>query len=63
MNRELKKFPFSEGPITQEADLITDALVSMNQNKLLTINSQPKANGVRSDDAIFGWGPAKGYIY
>ena len=35
----------------------------MNQSKLLTINSQPNVNGVPSSDPIFGWGPAKGYIY
>ncbi|KXN92415.1 Methylenetetrahydrofolate reductase 2, partial [Leucoagaricus sp. SymC.cos] len=29
----------------------------------LTINSQPAVNGARSDDKIFGWGPANGYIY
>ena len=30
---------------------------------LLTINSQPMVNAVKSDDPVFGWGPANGYIY
>ena len=30
---------------------------------LLTINSQPVANGVKSTDPVFGWGPSNGYIY
>jgi methylenetetrahydrofolate reductase (NADPH) len=35
----------------------------MNSNYLLTINSQPKVNGVRSNDPKFGWGPENGYVY
>ena len=29
----------------------------------MTINSQPHVNGVNSKDPVFGWGPAKGFIY
>ena len=35
----------------------------MNTNKLLTINSQPKVNGVKSNNPTFGWGPENGYVY
>lgn len=35
----------------------------LNQNKLLTINSQPAVNGLSSSDAKFGWGPENGYVY
>lgn len=35
----------------------------MNKNKLFTVNSQPRVNGASSTDPIFGWGPAKGFIY
>mmetsp|Transcript_10826 Transcript_10826/g.13616 ORF Transcript_10826/g.13616 Transcript_10826/m.13616 type:complete len:250 (-) Transcript_10826:416-1165(-) len=63
VTKAIKKFPFSEGAITAEADTIRDVLVSLNKNKLLTINSQPRVNGLPSNDPIFGWGPAKGYIY
>ena len=63
VQRSIKKFPFSEGPMTGEADLIKDLLINMNRNKFLTINSQPSVNGTPSSDPVFGWGPAKGYIY
>lgn len=39
VKRELKKFPFSEGPLTEEVNFIRDDLINMNTNKLLTINS------------------------
>ena len=35
----------------------------MNSNRLFTINSQPKINGVSSADPKFGWGPKNGYVY
>jgi len=35
----------------------------MNQSKMLTINSQPKVNGLKSSDPKYGWGPANGYVY
>lgn len=63
VQRTLKKFPFSEGPISLESELIKDALLALNSNKMLTINSQPRANGVPSSDPLVGWGPDKGYIY
>ena len=30
---------------------------------LLTINSQPAVNGAPSDDEVYGWGGAGGYVY
>lgn len=30
VKRELKKFPFSEGPLTAESDILRDALISLN---------------------------------
>ena len=35
----------------------------MNKYGFFTINSQPAVNGAPSDDKIFGWGPANGYVY
>ena len=35
----------------------------MNQNGVLTINSQPYANCIPSDDPTFGWGQPGGYVY
>jgi len=60
---KIKKFPFSEGSLALETADINADLVKMNSNKLLTINSQPRVNGVKSTDAKYGWGPENGYIY
>lgn len=59
----IKKFPFSEGSLAEETGTISEALVNLNMNKLLTINSQPRVNGAKSTDEKFGWGPEKGYVY
>jgi methylenetetrahydrofolate reductase (NADPH) len=60
---KIKKMPFSNDPMTAEAAFIEETLIACCKNKLLTINSQPRVNGVRSNDKIFGWGPDKGFIY
>lgn len=60
---EVKKFPFSEGALQLETQHIIDFLVFMNSNYFLTINSQPKVNGVKSADPTFGWGPKNGFVY
>ena len=63
VTRQIKKFPFSEGPLQVETNHIRDMLSTLNTNMLLTINSQPVANGIKSSDPVFGWGPQNGYIY
>lgn len=63
VTRQLKKFPFSEGPLLIESNQIREILQKLNESKILTINSQPKVNGVKSSDPVFGWGPKNGYIY
>jgi methylenetetrahydrofolate reductase (NADPH) len=63
LSGKIKKFPFSEGPIAAETSDISESLRELNSNKILTINSQPKVNGVKSSDTKFGWGPDNGYIY
>lgn len=60
---KIKKFPFAEGPIAQETSHIIDFLMELNKNKILTINSQPRCNAVKSSDPKFGWGPDNGYVY
>ena len=59
----VKKFPFSEGSLAEETNAISEPLLTMNLNKLLTINSQPRVNGAKSTDPSYGWGPEKGYVY
>lgn len=63
LSGSIKKFPFCEGSIALETGEISESLKKMNTNKLLTINSQPKVNGVKSNNPTFGWGPENGYVY
>jgi len=60
---EIKKYPFSEGSLQLETNVILDSLVKLNKNYIFTINSQPRVNGVSSCDPKFGWGPKNGYVY
>lgn len=55
--------PWSEAPITSEIDVIKADLISLNRRGLLTVNSQPAVNGVKSSDSVYGWGPKNGYVY
>ena len=60
---KIKKFPFAENPIAAETADISQILLEMNQSKMLTVNSQPRVNGVKSTDLKFGWGPENGHVY
>ncbi|RKO95432.1 hypothetical protein CAUPRSCDRAFT_12873 [Caulochytrium protostelioides] len=55
--------PWSEMPLAPEASSIRGQLARINKLGYLTINSQPAVDGVSSQDAVFGWGPANGYVY
>ena len=50
-------------PLALETATITARLAAINRAGFLTINSQPRANGVPSDDPTFGWGGPGGYVY
>ncbi|EAA32493.1 hypothetical protein GE21DRAFT_5731 [Neurospora crassa] len=63
LNQELEYLPWSEAPISSEAELIKDDLIALNNRGLITINSQPAVNGVKSTHPVHGWGPANGYVY
>lgn len=60
---KIRKYPFSEGSLQPETETIMDPLIKMNANKLFTINSQPKVNGMPSTDPKYGWGPKFGYVF
>ncbi|GIJ88780.1 hypothetical protein Asppvi_007707 [Aspergillus pseudoviridinutans] len=60
---ELDRLPWSDSPISSEANVIKDNLVQLNSRGLLTVNSQPAVNGVRSSHPVFGWGPKNGFVY
>ncbi|KAL3955388.1 hypothetical protein ACCO45_010951 [Purpureocillium lilacinum] len=44
-------------------DAIRADLVALNKRGLLTINSQPAVDGVKSSHPVHGWGPSNGYVY
>lgn len=60
---ELKALPWSDQPVAKETSVISKELAKINELGFLTINSQPRVDGVRSDDAKHGWGPRGGYVY
>jgi methylenetetrahydrofolate reductase (NADPH) len=63
LNKEIEYLPWSEAPVAEEADLIRDDLIELNNRGLITVNSQPAVNGVKSTHPVHGWGPANGYVY
>ncbi|KAL8382892.1 hypothetical protein RB595_006593 [Gaeumannomyces hyphopodioides] len=63
MEKEIATLPWSEAPLTSEGELIKDDLLDLNRRGLITINSQPAVNGVKSTDSVHGWGPPNGYVY
>ena len=63
LQKELDSLPWSESPLSSEADSIKDDLVSLNRRGLLTINSQPAVDGVKSSHPVHGWGPPSGFVY
>ncbi|KAI2607128.1 methylenetetrahydrofolate reduct [Hypoxylon fragiforme] len=63
IEREIPSLPWSEAPLTSESDAIKDELIKLNQRGLLTINSQPAVDGVKSTHSVYGWGPPNGYVY
>ncbi|RDA95208.1 hypothetical protein CP533_1815 [Ophiocordyceps camponoti-saundersi (nom. inval.)] len=63
LDQEIDSLPWSESPLTGEADLIRSNLKALNKRGLLTINSQPAVDGAKSSHPIHGWGPSNGYVY
>ncbi|KAI1255146.1 hypothetical protein MGN70_003210 [Eutypa lata] len=63
IQEDLQTLPWSEAPLTAEADSIKEDLIKLNQRGLLTVNSQPAVNGVKSSHSVHGWGPLNGYVY
>ncbi|KAL5361045.1 methylenetetrahydrofolate reductase-domain-containing protein [Aspergillus floccosus] len=63
MQGELARLPWSDTPISGEANAIKDKLIELNKRGLFTINSQPAVNGARSSHPVYGWGPKNGFVY
>lgn len=60
---KLKAIPWSDQSLSKETEVIAEKLAVLNLRGFLTINSQPVVNGCQSNHAVFGWGPANGYVY
>lgn len=63
MRGKVESLPWSEAKINDEANTLVDDLVKLNSRGLLTINSQPAVDGVKSSHPTYGWGPRNGYVY
>ncbi|BGP41592.1 methylenetetrahydrofolate reductase (NAD(P)H) met13 [Rhodotorula kratochvilovae] len=60
---DLKALPWSDQPAAKETSYIAEQLAKINELGFLTINSQPRVDGAKSDDPALGWGPMNGYVY
>ncbi|KAF8261074.1 methylenetetrahydrofolate reduct [Lactarius quietus] len=60
---EITAYPFSPAPLSSESQLILPHLLRLAKNGWWPVGSQPAVDGLQSDNAIVGWGPAGGYVY
>lgn len=61
---DISALPWSESEgLAVESSAITARLVELNSKGFLTINSQPRVNGVDSATPGVGWGPSGGMVY
>jgi len=63
MQGKIAMLPWCDQKLADETETISQSLYWINKNGFLTINSQPKVNGVPSDNPRFGWGGAGGYCF
>ncbi|ODQ77205.1 hypothetical protein BABINDRAFT_15698 [Babjeviella inositovora NRRL Y-12698] len=63
LNGGIPSFPWSDGALSNEINIIRPQLVAMNRKGVFSVNSQPSVNGAPSNNSIFGWGPANGFVY
>jgi methylenetetrahydrofolate reductase (NADPH) len=60
---KINSLPWCETPLAIESKQISKELTKLNELGLFTINSQPKVNGVPSEDPDIGWGAPGGRVY
>ncbi len=60
---ETNSLPWCEIPLAQESKQISYDLLNLNEMGYFTINSQPKINGLPSEDPVVGWGGTGGRVY
>lgn len=59
----VNRLPWCENAIQLETVPLKEQLKKLNRFGFLTINSQPRVNGVASTDSAVGWGGPGGYVY
>lgn len=60
---KLEAIPWSEAGLNEETSTIRSELLRLIHKGWWTVASQPAVNGVKSDDAVFGWGPKGGFVF
>ncbi|KAK1243589.1 hypothetical protein MKX08_001727 [Trichoderma sp. CBMAI-0020] len=60
---EISAIPWSEEDLLPESNIIKSSLEAMNKKGWWTVASQPAVNGLPSNHATFGWGPASGFVF
>jgi len=55
--------PWNDEPLMPETNSMVEELVKINGFGNLSINSQPRVNGLPSNDPVHGWGNPGGYVY
>ncbi|KAF2728390.1 methylenetetrahydrofolate reductase-like protein [Polyplosphaeria fusca] len=60
---ELDAIPWSEQGLSPETSTISKELLALNAKGWWSVASQPAVNGVKSTDAVFGWGPKNGFVF
>ncbi|KAF9647343.1 MTHFR-domain-containing protein [Thelephora ganbajun] len=63
LHSEISDTPFSDGPLSEESQVILPQLEKLTKRGWWTVGSQPAADGAKSTDPVFGWGPRGGYVY
>jgi len=63
LHSEIPDTPFSDGPLSEESQVILPQLEKLAKRGWWTVGSQPAVNSATSTDPVFGWGPRGGYVY
>ena len=63
LHSEISDTPFSDAPLSKESQVILPQLEKLTKRGWWTVGSQPAADGAKSTDPVFGWGPPGGYVY
>ncbi len=60
---KINSLPWCEIPLAIESKKILNDLIALNEAGYFTINSQPKINGLPSENPNFGWGAKGGRVF